>query len=708
MICQYCKEPAQFECVKCKKFFCNNKTNDISHLIFHLVKSKHIAVHFNGHSIECKQCNDTNIFRLSVHPEFNGISHDLYCHECILPIDSPNAPTEFHPLIVSRTVSIAPTTDSKIHRKEMERLEESSLPHIKLRSDAHTYVATLTALINAERDKEKEVKEGMRQENITLRFENEYCYFHCQNPVSGFCMKFGDEVRFTHKTGITFTGVVCEDQFNGELKVHNESNDTQVEYPRTGYTVEYIWNEICYRRMCWALRMLYKDRKRNVILPYVLTGRPHRKLIEESNADVDYQVLTPPGFFPLNDAQRAAVKAALTRQLTLIQGPPGTGKTTVSAVTVYNLVKHFRKKVLVVAPSNTAVDQLAIQINNTGLKVLRVMSLRRESKSNEADFLCLHNLLREFDEPEVAKHVLLRAADVVCCTCITAGQQLFNDYSFPFVLIDEAVQSTEPLSLIPCAYGAVKLIMVGDHKQLGPTILNEEVAQCGLKRSLFERLLQIGVEPYLLNTQYRMHPDLCKFPSEYFYDGQLQTGSQITKRLDFPNNFFYACHGKEEISQSGTSFFNKVEALIVESIIRFLFKQGVREHQIGVITPYEGQRSYILGNIFGNEPGNLEIANVDAFQGREKDFIIVSLVRSNSFQGIGFVADKRRMNVALTRAKYGLAIVGNPFTFCKHGMWSKLLKWYDERESIYEGPIGALRKTNLQAFDMKALAEAII
>lgn len=451
--------------------------------------------------------------------------------------------------------------------------------------------------------------------------------------------------------------------------------------------------------MTWALKKLYKDRKKNDIFRCIMKGKKER--VGETD------VLQPTGLCKLNESQELAVRAALTRTLTLIQGPPGTGKTMVSAAIVYNLVKKFNRKVLVVAPSNTAVDQLAIKINSTGLKVLRIMSRRREESASDIDFLCLHSLLKEFDDKDGAKSELIKQADVVCCTCVTAGQKMFNKYIFPFVLIDEAVQSTEPLSLIPCVYGATKLILVGDHKQLGPTILNKEVVKYGFKQSLFERLLKIGVIPYLLSIQYRMHPDLCAFPSEYFYSGLLMSGTSTSKVLDFPNNFFYVCNGKEEISQSGTSFVNKSEAVLVENIIRFLFKNGVSEQQIGVITPYEGQRSYILSRIFGNEAGNLEISNVDGFQGREKDFVIVSLVRSNTFQGIGFVADKRRMNVTLTRAKHGLIIIGDSFTLYKNEIWASLLNWYDERGNIYEGPLNALKRCSLKTFNMKALGDAL-
>lgn len=677
--CSYCTAAAPVKCTECSMCFCNNQTEKISHAVYHLVRCRHRQISIDGSIVKCLGCGETNVFRLGEKDT------QIFCTRC----------RDMPAIIVAKMLRILPTAPSALSKNELEAFEKSTLPKIQLRFDAQTYVNTFIPLILAESLKEKEIKESMRQEGVTLRFSESYCYFYFRRLNNDLKINVGDEIRFIHKSGLVFNGFICEDQFSEELKVEIERG----EYPKTGYTVEYVWRAVCYERMCWALRKLYKDRKKSEVFKYILRGR------REQMGDI--AVLVPPGFCKLNESQEIAVRAALTRTLTLVQGPPGTGKTMVSAVIVYNIVQQFGKKVLVVAPSNTAVDQLALKINNAGLKVLRIMSRRRENSTNEVDFLCLHNLLREFEDTDLAKHELIRSADVICCTCVTAGQKLFNRYSFPFVLIDEAVQSTEPLSLIPCVYGATNLVLVGDHKQLGPTILSKEVVKCGFKQSLFERLLRIGVAPYLLSVQYRMHPELCSFPSEYFYAGQLKTGAAGTKCLNFPSNFFYISNGKEEISQSGTSFINRSEAVLVENIIRFLFKNGVLEQQIGVITPYEGQRSYILSKIFGNEPGNLEISNVDGFQGREKDFIIVSLVRSNTYQGIGFVADKRRMNVTLTRAKYGLAIVGNPFTLYRSEMWANLLDWYDERGNIYEGPVNALKRASLKSFDMKALADAV-
>ena len=212
--------------------------------------------------------------------------------------------------------------------------------------------------------------------------------------------------------------------------------------------------------------------------------------------------------------------------------------------------------------------------------------------------------------------------------------------------------------------GCKQVVLVGDHQQLGPVIMNKKAAKAGLSQSLFERLVLLGNRPIRLQVQYRMHPCLSEFPSNMFYEGTLQNGVTAPERLR--KNV-----GTEEISSSGTSFLNRTEASNVEKMVTRFFKSGVQPSQIGVITPYEGQRSYVAtymqlhGSMKKELYKEVEVASVDAFQGREKDYIILSCVRSNEHQGIGFLNDPRRLNVALTRAKYGCVILGNPKVLSK-------------------------------------------
>ncbi|OAQ26312.1 hypothetical protein K457DRAFT_1550959 [Linnemannia elongata AG-77] len=166
--------------------------------------------------------------------------------------------------------------------------------------------------------------------------------------------------------------------------------------------------------------------------------------------------------------------------------------------------------------------------------------------------------------------------------------------------------------------------------------------------------------------------------------------------------FFYSCLGQEEISTSGTSYLNRTEASNCEKVVTKFLKSGVLPQQIGIITPYEGQRSYLVnymgfsGTMRKELYKEIEVASVDAFQGREKDYIIVSCVRSNEHQGIGFLNDPRRLNVALTRAKYGLVILGNPKVLSKHPLWHHLLVHYKEHDCLVEGPLNNLKISMIQ------------
>ena len=251
----------------------------------------------------------------------------------------------------------------------------------------------------------------------------------------------------------------------------------------------------------------------------------------------------------------------------------------------------------------------------------------------------------------------LKNADVICCTCVGAGDWRLAQYAFENIFIDESAQATEPECMVPLMRGCKRLILVGDHRQLGPVLMCMKAARAGLGQSLFERLVKLGVRPEQLRVQYRMHPAICEFPSQIFYDGFLQNGvttlQRTTCQASFPwpcsgvPMFFYCSCGQEEISGSGKSFLNRAEASLVEDMVFKFLQFEIKPSQVAIITAYEGQHLYLSHLLHPD----IEVACIDSFQGREKDFIVLSCVRSNDQQQIGFLADPRRVNVALTRAK---------------------------------------------------------
>lgn len=293
-----------------------------------------------------------------------------------------------------------------------------------------------------------------------------------------------------------------------------------------------------------------------------------------------------------------------------------------------------------------------------------------------------------------------------------AGDHRLKGFKFRAVVLDEATQAVEPEALIPIVHGARQLVLIGDHRQLGPVILSKRAAKAGLTQSLFERLISLGLRPIRLQVQYRMHPCLSEFPSNAFYDGSLQNGVTIGERmrrsLDFPwpnpesPMLFLCCAALEEISASGTSYLNRMEATQCEKIVTRFLRGGILPSQIGVITPYDGQRAFIQQHMQMAGPLRkdlyleVEVASVDAFQGREKDYIILSCVRSNDHQGIGFLSDARRLNVALTRAKYGMVILGNPRVLARHNLWYHLIQHFKDKGVLMEGSLAAMRPSVIQ------------
>ena len=298
---------------------------------------------------------------------------------------------------------------------------------------------------------------------------------------------------------------------------------------------------------------------------------------------------------------------------------------------------------------------------------------------------------------------LLDQADVICTTNITAGSELLENRKFDLSVIDEATQATQPAALIPYLK-AEKTILIGDHKQLPPTVVNQEAAKNGLRVSLFEKLMEIyqGELSSLLKTQYRMNREIMGFSSIYFYNNSLKAAeSAAAQKLsdlgvkindehcftekslnsDYPLVFLDTkeMKAKERSFEGSNSYDNPVESEIVLDILDRALKSSLSESDIAVIAAYKDQVDLINQH---NSYENVEIDTVDAFQGREKEMIVFSAVRSNSENNIGFLRDLRRLNVALTRAKRKMIFIGDSSTICEHDAYAKLLK-YIKKSGLY-------------------------
>eukprot|EP00435_Cladocopium_sp_Y103_P024216 s3785_g5.t3 len=296
---------------------------------------------------------------------------------------------------------------------------------------------------------------------------------------------------------------------------------------------------------------------------------------------------------------------------------------------------------------------------------------------------------------------VLKDADILCAQLITAGGNLFSKFGpFKGILIDEIAQATELVSIVPIVQRCCeRLVLAGDHCQLPPTVQSPEAERRGLSLSLYGRLVKEGLEPYFLDTQFRSHPKLMEWVAGSIYEGRLQSGILEDARpsvggFEWPKKkvpvAFVEMGRWAGESVEYESKMNHAEAERVISIIESVLDAGCSADQVGIITPYMAQvrllrmlwrtrcqekMSRKKAKKSLNQLRELEIASVDNFQGREKELIVFSAVRNNAAGRVGFLADWRRLNVMLTRARRGLIVVGNAHTLCKDPYWQKWLEW---------------------------------
>ncbi len=430
----------------------------------------------------------------------------------------------------------------------------------------------------------------------------------------------------------------------------------------------------------------------------------------------------------LDSSQKEAIENAALQRLTLIQGPPGTGKTHTAVHLLKAIIEMGRGPILACAESNVAVDNLLEGLINIGVKAVRFgkpvkvrESLRevtldalsaKHPKQDEIAFIQeemdgikaklndLKGKERGLAHRDINKNYreirdlesriindVLSGAEVLCTTNIGAGHFTLQDRKFPIVLIDEATQASEPSSLVPIVKGARQLILVGDHRQLPPTVISQNAEDGGLKIPLFERLIDNGIPSHMLTTQYRMHSTIREFPSARFYDNRLEDGCNDSERPPAAGFLwpdwnkpvaFVPVHGSEIQDPTSSSKSNMDEAAMVVQIVNDLLAAGdLSPEDVGVISPYSGQVR-LIRRLFDEAVEGLEIKSVDGYQGREKEIIVLSTVRSNTEGNVGFLSDYRRLNVALTRAKRGLIVIGDDRTLRNDSTWSSWLEWISD------------------------------
>ena len=446
--------------------------------------------------------------------------------------------------------------------------------------------------------------------------------------------------------------------------------------------VQLYFDDTSYKTMFAALREVAEAKgNRTARLREVLLGKAPALRRE-----------TGPVRFPwLNASQEKAVNQVLcAKEVAVVHGPPGTGKTTTLVEAVYETL-HRENQVMVSAQSNTAVDWIAEKLVDRGIPVLRIGNPTRVN-----DKMLAFTYERRFEAHSGLEiridTELFTEARVIACTLVGAASRVLERKRFSSLFIDEAAQAIEAACWIAISR-ADRVILAGDHCQLPPTIKCIEAARGGLGRTLLEKVVLHKPETVsLLKIQYRMHEDIMRFPSRWFYHDELEAAPEVKYRgiLDFDTPVSWIDTSELDLQEKavaeGTGRLNTGEAeLLVRELKNYMERIGIRrileEHiDFGVISPYRAQVHY-LRHLLKKEPffrpcrRLITVHTVDGFQGQERDVIMISLVRANEKGQIGFLRDLRRMNVAITRARMKLLILGEAVTLTRHPFYRELYEY---------------------------------
>ncbi|GFP84059.1 probable RNA helicase sde3 [Phtheirospermum japonicum] len=491
-------------------------------------------------------------------------------------------------------------------------------------------------------------------------------------------------------------------------KFHNNHRDTNL------YNVQFTYNRNGMRRLYQAVETAESLNKDFLFPP------------ESSKTRPEHTTLLVPITCTLNVEQMIAIETIFARKggpPYLIHGPPGTGKTMTLIEAILQIYKSKKNaRILVCAPSNAAADHILERLLN-----------EKSVKIQKKDIFRLNAFTRPYEDVSPAHIEFCFVEDFlfkcpprwdlvkfrIIISTYTSASLLYVEGvkrgHFSYFFLDEAGQASEPETMVPLSnlYSEDSMvILAGDPMQLGPVVFSRDAEQSGLGTSYLQRLFECKLygkgnesDENLMTKlvrNYRTHEAILRLPSELFYDGELmpckeenasflESWEDILPNKEFPL-IFMGIQGCDEREGSNPSWFNRIEASKVVEMIKLLIEQkGMVEDDIGVITPYRQQVSKIRGALESLGWGNIKVGSVEQFQGQERQVIIISTVRStikhNEFDKahyLGFLSNPRRFNVAITRARSLLVVIGNPHILCKDPNWSDLL-WYCVDNGSYKG-----------------------
>lgn len=541
----------------------------------------------------------------------------------------------------------------------------------------------------------------------------------------------GDLKRASGIRYFNFTGTVSYVDGDRMVIAIPEGHTLELQNSQLPLGVQLFFDETSYRMMFDALeRVINAKGTRLAYLRDLFYGRQRAEVFT-------FDAMRFPW---LNTSQERAVNDVLrAKDVRVLHGPPGTGKTT-TLVEAINETLMRETQVLVCAQSNTAVDWISEKLVDCGIPVLRIgnptrvndkmLSFTYEHRfADHPDYPKLWQVRRDMREMrrrrrEKAEHFhqkldrlkelavelevritgdIFGQVRVIASTLVGAGNKLLDGKRFGTVFIDEAAQALEAACWIPIRR-ASRVILAGDHCQLPPTVKSLQALKGGLGKTLMERIVENKPECVsLLEVQYRMNDEIMQFSSDYFYQGRMKSAPEVAHRLihegDAPILWFDTSTielGEDEQNDFKEKFvgetfgrINKGEANLTLSLLQIYFQRVGKQRilndriDVGIISPYRAQVQYLKRLIkkrafFKPFRHLISVNTVDGFQGQERDVILISLVRANDMGQIGFLRDLRRMNVAITRARMKLFILGDAPTMTRHPFYRRLYDYIQE------------------------------
>lgn len=605
-------------------------------------------------------------------------------------------------------------TEKEAFRKQTE---EMGLQRKVKRGDAWFPVKTGKSYYNSLNQLVVEVFRQGEDDEIEHNFE-------FGRPVVFFQKDDQDKIKY-----FSFTGTVS--YVDGDrMVVAVPDNGLLIDVQGTeNVGIQLFFDETSYKTMFDALDRVIKAKGRLGYLRDLFYSRQQAETFSFAPMHIPY----------LNRTQEDAVNKVLrAKDVAIVHGPPGTGKTTTLVEAVYETLRR-ENQVLVCAQSNMAVDWISEKLVDRGINVLRIgnptrvndkmLSFTYERRFEaHPDYEMLwairkairelranrkrggdkyHQKLERLKERATELEVRINAqlfgeARVIACTLVGSANRLLEGQKFGTLFIDEAAQALEAACWIPIRRVS-RVIFAGDHCQLPPTIKSFAALKAGLGKTLMERIVDNKPEVVtLLKMQYRMNEEIMRFSSDWFYGNQVESAPEVKFRsildLDIPMTWvdtsqFQLPENEESLFKEqfvGESFgrINKAEAeltlMALETYFGKIGKQRVLDERIdvGVISPYRAQVQYLRRllkkkDFFKPYRHLISVNTVDGFQGQERDVILISLVRANDEGQIGFLRDLRRMNVAITRARMKLIILGDASTMTRHPFYKKLYEYID-------------------------------